>query len=241
MHDLTQTDDGNYEGWRIAVIIPALNEEESIGKVLMDIPPVLNAFVLVVDNGSTDQTAERARLGGAHIILQNERGYGNACLAGLNFLIEQKEFISDGIVVFLDADYSDHPEEMKVLLQPIIHQKTDLVIGSRVLGNHEKGSLQPQQRFGNWLAAKLIYWKYGFRYTDLGPFRAIRMDKLLALKMEDRDFGWTVEMQIKAVKNRLRIAEVPVSYRIAVCRFKQRGLPHEGHDPCRRTLRFDRT
>ena len=194
----------------IDVIIPALNEEGSIAKVLSDLPASVRE-VIVCDNGSSDQTALVARSNGAMVISQPQRGYGNACLKGIEYL-NNKEVKPD-IVVFLDADYSDHPDELDLLVRPILEEGKDLVIGSRALGKKEKGSMKPQQIFGNWFATKLIRLLYDFRFTDLGPFRAIRYPALLSLFMSDRNFGWTVEMQVKAIKKNLACAEVPVSYR----------------------------
>ena len=195
----------------VAVIIPAVNEEKSIGKVLGDIPWDHVHEVIVVDNGSVDNTCAEARKHGATVLVEENRGYGHACLKGINYLRSVKE--SPDIVVFLDGDYSDYPSEMERLLRPIIEQNIDMVIGSRVLGDRESGSMMPQQVFGNWLATSLIWWFYGANFTDLGPFRAIRYEKLLALDMTDTTYGWTVEMQIKAAKRKLNFLEVPVSYR----------------------------
>lgn len=191
----------------LAVLIPALNEEQAIAQVLAAIPSGLAQEVVVVDNGSTDRTAEVARSLGARVVSEPRRGYGQACLSGLAALA------SVDIVVFLDGDYSDYPDEMPALLAPILRGEADLVIGSRVLGTRQRGALLPQQRLGNALATWLIRWFYGVRYTDLGPFRAIRTDALRRLQMQDRDYGWTVEMQVKAAQAGLRLAEVPVSYR----------------------------
>ena len=195
----------------IDVIIPAYNEEGSISMVLCDIPRTLVREVIVCNNASTDQTAEVAKLYGATVLDQPRKGYGSACLKGISYIHEKRQ--PPDIVVFMDADYSDYPEEMPKLLEPILKRNADLVIGSRALGNREKGSMMPQQIFGNWLATNLIRLLYGYHFTDLGPFRAIRFSKLLQLDMKDSDFGWTVEMQIKAAKNHLKCEEVPVSYR----------------------------
>ncbi|TXC76998.1 glycosyltransferase family 2 protein [Luteibaculum oceani] len=195
----------------VDVVIPALNEEDAIGLVINDIPKDLVRNIYVVDNASTDKTPEVAKEAGAIVVKQNQRGYGAACLAGIERIKNSGQF--PDILVFLDGDYSDHPEQMPNLTQPIITNKTDMVIGSRALGNRESGSMMPQQVFGNWLATFLIRMIYGFRYSDLGPFRAIRWSALEKINMQDRDFGWTVEMQIKALKHKLAISEVPVDYR----------------------------
>lgn len=193
-------------GQRIAVVIPALNEERAIGRVIGDIPNWVDR-VVVADNGSTDRTADVSREAGATVIAEPQRGYGAACLAALTLVGDAD------IVVFLDGDYSDHPGEMDRLVDPIADNQADMVIGSRVLGEREAGSLTPQQRFGNWLATRLIRLIWGVAYTDLGPFRAIRASSLTTLAMADRTYGWTVEMQIKAAIAKLRSLEVPVSYR----------------------------
>ena len=192
---------------RISVIIPVFNEQDAIEKVIGDIPSHLPAEIIVVDNGSTDQTAKLAAAMGARIVRENRRGYGSACLAGI------AATNNPDIVVFLDGDYSDHPNEMPDLIAPILENRADLVIGSRVLGNSEPGALMIQARFGNRLATSLIKILFGVSYTDLGPFRAIRYRALMDLNMRDKTFGWTVEMQVKAAKQALKIQEVPVSYR----------------------------
>lgn len=201
---------------KIAVIIPALNEERSIGKVIGEIPPWVDDIV-VVDNGSSDQTGEVARAAGARVLQEPERGYGAACLTGIAALREPD------IVVFLDGDYSDYPQEMTALVEPIIADQADMVIGSRVLGEREKGALSPQQIFGNWLACRLIRWFWKADFTDLGPFRAIRYSTLQSLNMRDRNYGWTVEMQIKAAQRGLRSREVPVRYRKRIGKSKVSG------------------
>ena len=190
----------------IAVVIPACDEEQAIGKVLQDIPDIAQQ-VIVVDNGSGDGTAEVARCLGAHVVVEPRRGYGQACLAGMAHLD------CPDIVVFLDGDYSDYPEDMLAIVRPIIADDADIVIGSRVLGQREKGALLPQARFGNWLATFLIRLLFGVTFTDLGPFRALRYDALMRLEMQDRNFGWTAEMQVKAARLGLRAVEVPVRYR----------------------------
>jgi glycosyltransferase involved in cell wall biosynthesis len=198
----------------IDVIIPAYNEEASIGKVLADIPKALVREIIVCDNASTDETAARARSQGATVVYQLRKGYGSACLKGMEHISKKTEL--PDIVVFLDADYSDHPEQMPILVAPIAEHQVDLVIGSRALGQLEAGAMMPQQIFGNWLAISLIKVLYHYHFTDLGPFRAIRYDKLLELEMQDPDFGWTVEMQVKAAKLKMKCEEVPVNYRTRV-------------------------
>ena len=202
----------------VAVIIPALDEEDAIVRVLGDIPDELSATVIVVDNGSTDRTAARARDCGATVVAEPRSGYGQACLAGLAALPEGVD-----IVVFLDGDYSDYPSEMSTLVEPIARDAADLVIGSRVLGETETGALLPQARVGNALATWLIRHLFGVKYTDLGPFRAVRLTALKKLHMADRNFGWTVEMQVKAARRGLRIAEVPVRYRRRIGKSKITG------------------
>ena len=196
---------------KAGVIIPALNEERSIGKVIGDIPRNLVAEIVVVNNGSTDSTASVASGSGATVIDEGRRGYGQACLAGMNY-IKNFSYLPD-IIVFLDADYSDYPQEMKDLISPIAEGGYDLVIGSRTIGERQKGALLPQALMGNYVATGLIKLLYRVDFTDLGPFRAIRYDKLLSLGMRDKTFGWTVEMQVKAAKKGFRCTEVPVSYR----------------------------
>ena len=201
----------------VSVIIPAFNEEASIGKVVADIPKAGVQEIIVVDNGSLDQTAEVAHAAGARVVREARRGYGSACLAGIASLNTPE------IVVFLDGDYSDFPSEMPLLIQPIIAGDAEMVIGSRIRGVREKGALLPQARFGNALAAFLIRLLFRIPYTDLGPFRAIRYEQLLAMEMHDKTFGWTVEMQVKAAKMGLRVCEVPVSYRKRIGQSKITG------------------
>ena len=196
---------------KTVVIIPALNEERSIGRVIGDIPQDLVTEIVVVNNGSTDSTARVASSSGATVIEEERRGYGQACLAGIDH-IKNSSYLPD-IIVFLDADYSDYPQEMKDLVSAITEGGYDLVIGSRTIGERQKGALLPQALVGNYIATRLIKLFYRVDFTDLGPFRAIRYDKLLSLDMRDKTFGWTVEMQVKAAKNGLRCTEVPVSYR----------------------------
>ncbi len=197
-----------YPDKKIAVIIPALNEEKTIALVLNDIPRDLVDEVVVIDNGSSDRTAEIAKEKGTTVLSETRRGYGYPCLRGIEYL----KTIYPEVVVFVDANYSDHPAEIGSLVEPIIREDYDLVLGSRILGNVEKGALRLPVRFGNLLATVLIRLLYGFKYTDVGPFRAIKFRKLLTLDMHD-NLGWTVEMQVKAVKAGFRIREVPVSYR----------------------------
>ena len=194
----------------IDVIIPAYNEEKSLPLVLKAIPKGLVRNIVVVNNNSTDSTAQIATPL-ATVLLETRKGYGSACLKGINYLHALQT--KPDVVVFLDADFSDHPEQMPKILAPIFSGKSDMVIGSRVLGKREKGAMLPQQVFGNKLAVFLIKTFYNFSYTDLGPFRAIRWQSLVAINMVDTNFGWTVEMQIKALKKGLRVCEIPVDYR----------------------------
>lgn len=203
------------EGQRplIDVIIPAFNEQDAIGNVIRDIPAGWVREVLVVSNGSTDETEQRAKVAGATVLREENKGYGNACLKGMAHIAARPSAEWPAIVVFLDGDYSDHPKELPKVVAPILEKNVDLVIGSRELGERESGAMMPQQVFGNWLATTLIRWLYGYRFTDLGPFRAVRYESLRAIQMQDRTFGWTVEMQVKAAKMGLRCTEVPVTYR----------------------------
>ena len=196
---------------KIVVIIPAFNEENAVGIVIREIPKHLVAEIIVVNNNSNDETAQIAKEAGATVLNENRQGYGWACLKGIDYCKQQN--ILPDIVVFMDADHSDYPEEMTRLIKPIIEQNFDMVIGSRALGKRERGSMTPQQIFGNWLATNLIKIFYGVTYTDLGPFRAITFEKLIAMKMQDTTYGWTVEMQLKAAKMKLKVVEVPVNYR----------------------------
>ncbi len=203
-------------GSTVAVIIPALNEQESIGKVISVIPPWVDD-VIVVDNGSTDRTVAVAEEHGARVFSESRRGYGSACLMGMAQL-DQPD-----IVLFLDGDYSDYPEEADLLVDPVASGDADMVIGSRVLGKNEPGALTPQAIFGNWLACQLMRLFWGARFTDLGPFRAVKYAVLQRLEMRDPDYGWTVEMQIKAARDGFRISEVPVSYRRRIGKSKVSG------------------
>ena len=204
---------------RVDAVIPALDEEESIGAVLDALPRPLIRRVVVCDNGSRDSTAAVAGSRGAVVVEESRRGYGAACLRALAAL----ESDPPDVVLCLDADQSDDPADAPRVLAPLLEGRADLVLGSRGLGEREAGALTPQARFGNWLATRLIRALYGVRYTDLGPFRAVRWEGLRSLRMEDRDFGWTVEMQIKAARAGLRSVEVPVRYRRRVGRSKISG------------------
>ena len=193
----------------VTVIIPAFNEEQSIGKVVDDIPRDIVKNVIVVNNASTDSTVEVAKNAGALVFTENRKGYGWACLKG----IEESQKLNTEIVVFLDGDYSDYPSEIPDVIAPILEDDMDMVIGSRVLGKREKGSLTPQQVFGNWLATRLIRIFYRARFSDLGPFRSIKSSSLKKLEMADKTYGWTIEMQIKAAKHKMKFCEVPVNYK----------------------------
>jgi glycosyltransferase involved in cell wall biosynthesis len=194
----------------VDVVIPAFNEERSLPLVLGTLPRPPVRRVVVADNASADGTARVAREGGAEVVPETRRGYGSACLAGLDHL---RRTGPPDVVVFVDADFSDHPEELPSLIAPILAGEADLVIGSRILGRREPGALLPQARMGNFVACWMIRLLYGHRFTDLGPFRAVRWEALERMKMADTNFGWTAEMQVKAVRLGLRCAEVPVSYR----------------------------
>lgn len=211
---------------RVVVVIPARDEEASVGEVVRALPPV--AEVVVVDNGSRDGTAKAAEAAGATVVWEPRAGYGRACLAGLAHVARPEATgLAPDVVAFVDADLSDRPEELTEVLAPIARGDADLVIGSRVLGQRagrvERGALLPQARWGNALACALIRARWGARFTDLGPFRAVRYPALLRLGMQDETFGWTVEMQVRAVRAGLRCAEVPVSYRRRVGRSKITG------------------
>ena len=195
----------------VSIIIPAFNEENGIGEVIREIPKDIVKEIIVVNNASTDQTEKIALAAGATVLREPVPGYGRACLKGIDYL--KKSTVQPDIVVFLDADHSDYPGEMGLLIALIKDDKADLVIGSRALGERERGAMTPQQIFGNWLATRLLKLLYGVRFTDLGPFRAIRFNKLVELDMQEKTYGWTVEMQLKAAKMGFRCAEVPVRYR----------------------------
>lgn len=215
---------------KIFVIIPAINEEQSIGKVINDIP-LYNDYgkvneIIVVDNGSSDGTAAAAERAGATVLKEHKRGYGNACLKGMEHVYKNNPSEND-IIVFLDGDYSDFPGEMINIIKPIIEEGNDMVLGSRILGMKEglteEGALLPQALFGNWLSTRLIKLIWNYSYTDLGPFRAVKISSLKKMKMADRNFGWTVEMQIRAAQLKMKCKEVPVSYRKRIGESKVTG------------------
>ncbi|MCZ4318845.1 glycosyltransferase family 2 protein [Aequorivita viscosa] len=196
----------------IKVIIPAYNEEDSIGKVIAEIPDIVSE-IIVVNNNSTDNTANAAELAGATVLFEPKAGYGNACLKGMEYVASFNEQQYPDIIVFLDGDYSDYPSELTKIVAPIIEDDIDFVVGARVKKLRETGSMTFPQRFGNGLATKLMTLIFNSKFTDLGPFRAIKYEKLLALNMEDKTYGWTVEMQLKALKKNYSYVEVPVNYR----------------------------
>ena len=194
----------------VKVIIPAYNEQDSIANVIKDIPKIVDE-IIVISNNSTDNTEKNAKNAGATVLSENRKGYGYACLKGMDY-ISNLETKPD-IIVFLDGDYSDYPEQLVELIAPIIKNDIDFVVGARVKKLREVGSMTPQQIFGNWLATFLMKLFFNAKFTDLGPFRAIKYSKLLALKMEDKTYGWTVEMQLKALKQKLTYTEIPMKYR----------------------------
>ena len=194
----------------IKVIVPAFNEQDSIGKVIGDIPKIVDE-IIVISNNSTDKTAENAKKAGATVLFENRKGYGYACLKGMDY-IAQKEKTPE-IVVFLDGDYSDHPEQLTALIAPILEDNLDFVVGTRVKKLREAGAMTPQQIFGNWLATLLMTLLFQSKFTDLGPFRAIKYSTLLGLEMEDTTYGWTVEMQLKILKQKRSYTEIPMKYR----------------------------
>jgi len=204
---------------KIGVIIPAYNEEQSIGKVVSDIPGKIVSEIVVINNNSTDKTKEVAIEAGAIVLDESFQGYGASCLTGIEYLKSTKT----DIIVFLDGDYSDYPGEIENLITPILNENYDFIIGSRILGKREKGALPPQSRIGSIIAGLLIQLFWKTKYTDLGPFRAIKTKKLIELNMKDKWYGWTVEMQIKAIKKGLRLKEVPVSYRKRIGKSKVTG------------------
>ncbi len=194
----------------IKVIIPAFNEADSIASVIRELPDSVSE-VVVVNNGSNDDTASNAENAGATVLTENRKGYGYACLCGMDYIAKASD--RPDIIVFIDGDYSDYPEELNKVVAPIIKDDVDMVIGSRVRELREDGSMTPQQIFGNWLATSLMKLFFRATFTDLGPFRAIKYDKLLALQMQDKTYGWTVEMQLKALKQKFTYTEVPVRYK----------------------------
>ncbi|WP_190809936.1 glycosyltransferase family 2 protein [Flagellimonas sp. S3867] len=194
----------------IKVIIPAVNEGDSIGKVVSGIPKSVSE-IIVVNNGSTDQTVENAKKAGATVLTENQRGYGFACLKGMDYISKQSK--RPDIIVFIDGDYSDYPEELDKVVAPILEKDIDFVVGARKKALREPGSMTPQQVFGNQLATFLMRLLFRAKFTDLGPFRAIKYDKLIALEMQDQTYGWTVEMQLKVLRKKMSYTEVPVRYK----------------------------
>lgn len=194
----------------IKLIIPAYNEQNAIAQVIAEIPELVNE-IIVVDNNSNDETTANAKNAGATVLFENRKGYGYACLKGLEYIVNQET--KPDIIVFLDGDYSDYPQDLHALIAPIIEKNIDFVIGARVKHLRETGSMTPQQIFGNWLACFLMKLFFNSKFTDLGPFRAIKYDRLQALAMEDKTYGWTVEMQLKALKKNFSYTEVPVRYK----------------------------
>lgn len=205
----------------VRVIIPAFNEENAVGKVIDEIPKTIVTEIIVVNNNSNDNTKTVAKKHGATVLDEPQQGYGRACLKGIDYVKSLKN--QTDIIVFLDADYSDYPEELTHVVAPILYEGKDLVIGSRKKGLKEKKSMTPQQVFGNWLATFLIRLLYNIEFTDLGPFRAIKYDQLIALNMKDKTYGWTVEMQVKAAKQKMDICEVPVNYKVRIGKSKVSG------------------
>ncbi|WP_397445224.1 glycosyltransferase family 2 protein [Polaribacter sp. R77954] len=194
----------------IKVIIPAYNEQDSIGNVIQDIPNIVDE-VIVISNNSTDDTELNAKNAGATVLSEVRKGYGYACLKGMEHINNQKQ--KPDIIVFLDGDYSDYPEQLTEIIHPIVKDDIDFVVGARIKKLRETGAMTPQQVFGNWLATFLMKLFFGAKFSDLGPFRAIKYDKLLALNMEDKTYGWTVEMQLKVLKQKMSYLEIPVKYR----------------------------
>ncbi len=194
----------------IKVIIPAYNEADSIANVINEIPSIVNE-IIVINNNSTDSTKNNAVKAGATVLSENRKGYGYACLKGIEYINGQT--LKPDIIVFLDGDYSDYPEELTKLIAPILKNNIDFVIGSRVKRLREKGSMTLPQVFGNWLATFLMKIMFKANFTDLGPFRAIKYTKLLELEMNDKTYGWTIEMQLKALKQKMTYIEIPVHYK----------------------------
>jgi len=196
----------------IKVIIPAFNEAKSIALVIKDIPDIVSE-VIVVSNNSTDDTKKNAAEAGATVLIEPNRGYGYACLKGMAYLAKLQASEKPDIVVFLDGDYSDYPQELIKIVKPIVDNSADFVIGARVKKLREKGAMTFPQIFGNWLATSLMKLFFNAKFSDLGPFRAIKYDKLLQLNMEDKTYGWTVEMQLKVLRHNISYTEAPVNYR----------------------------
>ena len=194
----------------IKVIIPAYNEQDAIANVINDIPEIVDE-IIVISNNSSDSTEENAKNVGATVLKEQRKGYGYACLKGMDYIAKNAK--QPDIIVFLDGDYSDYPEQLTALIHPILKDNLDFVVGARVKELREPGSMTPQQVFGNWLATFLMKLFFNAKFTDLGPFRAIKYDKLIGLKMEDKTYGWTVEMQLKVLKQKLSYREVPMKYR----------------------------
>ncbi|MDG1777902.1 MAG: glycosyltransferase family 2 protein [Flavobacteriaceae bacterium] len=193
----------------IRVIIPAHNEADAVAKVIHDVPKIVKE-IIVVDNASSDATSEIAKKAGATVLFEPKKGYGHACLKGLHYVEQQDQ---TDIVVFLDGDYSDYPEELEQLVSPILNENIDFTLGCRTRALREQGAMQPQQIFGNWLATRLMKMFFNSKFTDLGPFRAIKYPVLQTLNMEDKTYGWTVEMQLKILKKKYTYVEIPVNYR----------------------------
>ncbi|WP_340157142.1 glycosyltransferase family 2 protein [uncultured Maribacter sp.] len=194
----------------IKVIIPAFNEADSIAHVINELPKTVSE-IIVVNNNSTDDTVKNAKAAGATVLTENKKGYGFACLHGLDYVAKKSE--QPNIIVFIDGDYSDYPEELDKVVAPILENDIDFVVGAREKSLREEGSMTPQQVFGNWLATFLMRLFFGAKFTDLGPFRAIKYEKLKELNMEDKTYGWTVEMQLKVLKKKMTYTEVPVRYK----------------------------
>ncbi|APA63857.1 glycosyltransferase family 2 protein [Maribacter sp. 1_2014MBL_MicDiv] len=194
----------------IKVIIPAFNEADSIAHVINELPKTVSE-IIVVNNNSTDDTVKNAKAAGATVLTENKKGYGYACLHGLDYVAKKSK--QPDIIVFIDGDYSDYPEELDKVVAPILENDIDFVVGAREKSLREEGSMTPQQVFGNWLATFLMRLFFGAKFTDLGPFRAIKYEKLKELNMEDKTYGWTVEMQLKVLKKKMTYAEVPVRYK----------------------------
>ncbi len=194
----------------IKVIIPAFNEADSIGHVIKELPTTVSE-IIVVNNNSTDDTVKNAEKAGATVLTEKRKGYGYACLCGLDYVAKQSK-VPD-IIVFIDGDYSDYPEELDQVVAPILENGVDFVVGARKKSLREEGSMTPQQIFGNWLATFLMRLFFGAKFTDLGPFRAIKYEKLKELEMEDKTYGWTVEMQLKILRKKMTYIEVPVHYK----------------------------